>query len=245
MSVLAVNGATSGNRFLDRAIGDSEQLPTDLGTKVRLRKGQTLDTETYVYFPIDALVALNFVLHNAHVTEIRQIGSEGFVGMSAFGDQHAFEGAAVVVSAGSAYRMRATVVREIFDQSQHFRMTSLQYMQLLMRVASQKLICTRFHSIAEQLSLNLLVSADRLGNQTIRLTHEQLATTIGCRREAVSLAARQMQLGGLIDYGYGKITILDKKAIETHACECYSTVRQAFSAFYMPDKRDMADQVDG
>lgn len=232
MNPSALHGATSGNLFLDHAIADCDQIQHLLDSKVDLKKGQELAVESYAYFPIDALVSLSFMLQNGYVAEIRQIGREGVVGLPTFMAQDASHATAVVQSAGTAYRIKADIVGEIFERSPQFRITTLQYMQAVMLEASQNVICTRFHSIAQQCCRSMLAAADRLGSQTIHLTHEQLAVAIGCRREAVSLAARQLQLAGIIHYSYGKIVILDRKAMEARACECYSVVRKGFSIFF-------------
>ena len=235
MNPSAGHGATSGNLFLDHAIPDHVQIQQFHDTKVDLRKGQKLAVGSYTYFPINALVSLSFILKNGYIAEIRQIGRDGVVGLPNFFEQNASLATATVLSAGSAYRIKADVMLDIFERSSQFRMTTLQYMQAVMQEASQNVICTRFHSIAQQYCRSLLAAADRIGSETVHLTHEQLAVAIGCRREAVSLAARQLQLAGIIHYNYGKIIILDRKAIEARACECYRSVHKAFSIFFPPD----------
>lgn len=235
MNLSAGHGATSGNLFLDHAIPDRVQIQQFHDTKVDLRKGQKLAVGSYTYFPINALVSLSFILKNGYIAEIRQIGRDGVVGLPNFIEQNASLATATVLSAGSAYRIKADVMLDIFERSSQFRMTTLQYMQAVMQEASQNVICTRFHSIAQQYCRSLLAAADRIGSETVHLTHEQLAVAIGCRREAVSLAARQLQLAGIIHYNYGKIIILDRKAIEARACECYHSVHKAFSIFFPPD----------
>ena len=244
MNSSAAHGATLGNLFLDRAIMHRDHFQRYLDTRVRLKKGQELPILHYTYFPIDALVSLSFVLNNGYLAEIRQIGREGVVGLPNFIDQDASQASAVVQSAGSAYRISTDVVRDIFERSQQFRLATLQYMQAIMQEASQNVICTRFHSVAQQCCRSLLVAADRLGSETIRLTHEQLAVAIGCRREGVSLAMRQLQLAGIIESSYGRIVIMDRKAMEARACECYPALQQAFSLFFTPDQAETTHQTD-
>lgn len=244
MNPSAGHGAMSGNLFLDRAIADRDEIQQYLDTKVDLKKGQKLALASHIYFPIDALVSLSFILKNGYIAELQQIGREGVVGLPDFIEQKASQATAMVQSAGSAYRIKADVVNDIFARSQQFRRTTLQYMQAVMLEASQNVICSRFHSISQQCCRSLLAAADRTGSQTVYLTHEQLAVTIGCRREAVSLAARQLQLAGIIHYSYGKIIILDRKEMETRACECYYTVLKSFSPFLPPDETNTTNKDD-
>lgn len=245
MNADAVHGPSTGNLFLDRAIADRAAFRKYLQTRVPLGKGQSLSTRAHVYFPVDALISLSFVLNNGYVAEVRQIGREGFVGLSAVVGPDMSLGTAVVQSAGSAYGISADVLRDMFERSPQFRRSTLQYMQALLQEAEQYVICTRFHSIAQQCCRSLLFAADRLGSETIHLTHEQLAVAIGCRREAVSLAARQLQSAGMISYRYGRIRIVDRKAMEARACECYPALRRAFSLFFTPDQADTTNQTDG
>jgi CRP-like cAMP-binding protein len=244
MNPSAGHGAMSGNLFLDRAIADRDEIQQYLDTKVDLKKGQKLAVGSYTYFPINTLVSLNFILKNGYIAEIRQIGRDGVVGLLNFIEQNASLATATVLSAGSAYRIKADVIHDIFERSSQFRMTTLQYMQAVMQEASQNVICSRFHSISQQCCRSLLAAADRTGSQTVYLTHEQLAVAIGCRREAVSLAARQLQLAGIIHYNYGKIIILDRKEMETRACECYYTILKSFSPFLPPDETGTTNKDD-
>lgn len=47
-------------------------------------------------------------------------------------------------------------------------------------------------------------------------------------RRAVIGAASKLLRAGLIHYNRGNITILNHKGLESHACECYSIVKQEF-----------------
>ena len=51
---------------------------------------------------------------------------------------------------------------------------------------------------------------------------------LGVRREVVTEAARKLQRAGLIQYGRGCITVLDRPGLEARVCECYDVVRQEF-----------------
>nr|WP_283773417.1 helix-turn-helix domain-containing protein [Altererythrobacter sp. KTW20L] len=107
-----------------------------------------------------------------------------------------------------------------------------------MRESAQRIICNKQHSITEQVCRTLLMASDRLGNQTLDLTHDQLAIAIGCRREAVSISAGKLQSDGVIRYGYGKITITDRAALEYRSCECYPVIREVFAKFLAAEESD-------
>ncbi len=239
---------TTGNGFLDIVIADSDIGEERLGSIVNLVKNQELIKDSanvqYMYFPIDALISLRCDLESGYTAEFGQIGREGFVGFSALMGNVTTQNTAIVQTEGRAYRISSEAIQKIFDSSARFRRVTLQYMQALMQEAAQSVICNRFHSITQQFCRSLLLAADRLGTETVSLTHEQLAVAIGCRREAVSLAAKKLQSAGLIRYVYGQIVILDRPALEAQSCECYETIKLGFSMFFHAGHSDTPDSTD-
>jgi hypothetical protein len=61
---------------------------------------------------------------------------------------------------------------------------------------------------------------------------------LGVRRTTVTIAARLLQSAGLIRYRRGLIQILDRRAVEEIACECYAATRtNAEKVFPTPPSR--------
>jgi hypothetical protein len=56
----------------------------------------------------------------------------------------------------------------------------------------------------------------------------------GAYRPGVTISARFMQQAGLIRYGLGNVTILDRVGLEAAACECYGAVRREFDRLLGP-----------
>jgi Mn-dependent DtxR family transcriptional regulator len=79
-----------------------------------------------------------------------------------------------------------------------------------------------------------LQAEDVIGSEEIELTQEFLSHMLGVRRTSVSLVAHSLQKSGLIRYSRGKITIVDRKAIEESACECYAAIRQRIDSAIPP-----------
>jgi hypothetical protein len=48
------------------------------------------------------------------------------------------------------------------------------------------------------------------------------------RREGVTEAARRLQEAGVIQYARGRITVLDRPALEARSCECYGVVKREY-----------------
>jgi Mn-dependent DtxR family transcriptional regulator len=60
------------------------------------------------------------------------------------------------------------------------------------------------------------------------MTQELIANMLGVRREGVTEAALKLQKVGLIQYARGRITILDRKGLESRTCECYAVVKREY-----------------
>jgi Mn-dependent DtxR family transcriptional regulator len=89
---------------------------------------------------------------------------------------------------------------------------------------SQTAVCNRHHSVEQQLCRWLLSTLDRVPAREFVVTQEQIAGTLGVRRESVTEAAGTLQNAGVIRYRRGHITVLERSGLETRACECYSVV---------------------
>jgi CRP-like cAMP-binding protein len=58
------------------------------------------------------------------------------------------------------------------------------------------------------------MAQDRLEDDHLLLTHEFLGLMLGTHRPGVTLALHELKQQGLIAHKRGKITILDRKALE-------------------------------
>jgi Mn-dependent DtxR family transcriptional regulator len=48
---------------------------------------------------------------------------------------------------------------------------------------------------------------------------------LGVRRASVTEAARRLRQHGLIRYGGGQLTVLDRRGLERNVCGCYRLVK--------------------
>ena len=71
----------------------------------------------------------------------------------------------------------------------------------------------------------LLLMLDRQEGDSISLTHEAIANLLGVRREGVTQAAKRLMNDGILNYTRGRITVLNRAALERRACECQSVIR--------------------
>jgi len=187
-----------------------------------------------VYFPIDAIVSLLFVLENGSSTEIAVVGNEGIVGISLFMGGESTPSRAVVQSAGKCIQLNATCLKNEFSQSLPVMHLLLRYTQALLTQMTQTAVCNRHHSLDQQLCRWLLLSLDRLKSNHLIMTQELIANMLGVRREGVTEAAGRLQKAGLISYSRGKIEVLNRLALKEKSCECYAVVKKEYDRL-LPD----------
>ena len=190
--------------------------------KVIYEAGQNLEN---VYFPIDSIVSLLNVLEDGASAEISVVGNEGLVGIAVFMGGESTPNRAIVQSAGRAYKLSASVLRNEFNNNQSIRVLLLRYTQALMAQMAQTAICNRHHSIDQQLCRWLLLSLDRLASNNLTMTQELIANMLGVRREGVTEAAGKLQSLGVISYKRGHITVTNRQKLESLCCECYAVVK--------------------
>jgi CRP-like cAMP-binding protein len=178
-----------------------------------------------IYFPTNSIVSLLYVLANGASAEIAVVGREGAVGVSLFMGGETTPSRALVQSAGGAYRLSGTLLKDEFRRHGQLLAVLLRYTQSLITQMAQTAVCNRHHSLDQQLARWLLLSLDRLDSNELRMTQELIANMLGVRREGVTEAAGKLQAQGVIRYARGKITVLDRALLERLSCECYAVVR--------------------
>jgi len=184
------------------------------------------DTLADVYFPVDSIVSLLYVMESGASAEISVVGHEGVVGIALFMGGGSTTSRAVVQSEGYAFRLKGKRLTDEFNRHGKLLDLMLRYTQSLITQISQTAVCNRHHTIDQQLCRWLLLSLDRLPDKNINMTQELIANMLGVRREGVTEAAGKLQKLGVIDYHRGHITVLDRKKLEKLSCECYAVVKK-------------------
>jgi CRP-like cAMP-binding protein len=182
---------------------------------------------SHVYFPINAIVSLLYVMENGASAEIAVVGNDGVVGISVFMGGGSTPSRAVVQSAGEGYRLPAQLLDEVITRAPVMQLL-LRYTQALITQMAQTAVCNRHHSIDQQLCRWLLLSLDRLQGHELVMTQELIANMLGVRREGVTDAAHGLQEAGLIRYARGRISVLDRAGLERRSCECYAVVKREY-----------------
>ncbi len=183
----------------------------------------------HVYFPTSAVVSLHHVDQNGASAELAVVGNEGIVGIAIFLGGETTLDRAVVLGAGQGFRLKAEAIKAEFNRSAAVMHLLLRYTQALFTQVAQTAVCNRHHTLDQQLCRWLLMSLDRQQSDELLMTQKLIADMLGFRREGVTAAAFKLQQAGLIRYARGRITVLDRPALERQSCECYTVVKKEYA----------------
>ncbi len=196
--------------------------------RVQLNLHQSLyesgQTMSHAYFPTSAIASLMYVTESGACAESAVVGRDGMLGVCLLMGGGSTSNRAVVNTAGEAFRLPARVIKDAFASAGATMNVLLRYTQALLTQTSQRAVCTRHHSIAQQVAFTLLLNLDRVDGESLVMTQELIAHRLGVRREGVTEGAYMLQKMGLIQYSRGRITVLDRAGLENRACECYAVV---------------------
>jgi CRP-like cAMP-binding protein len=176
------------------------------------------------YFLNEGLGSVLTIQPDGKSVEVGLIGKEGFVGAAiVFG----FKTSAlrVVVQAdATGYRIDIPTLRKLLPECPVLELELQRYGMILGMQSTQIAACNRLHDVEERLARWLLMSHERIGDETMPLTQEFLGQMLGTRRSSVSVAASILQKAGMITYTRGNVTIVNKPKLLEAACDCYQII---------------------
>jgi len=190
--------------------------------------GEPATPTRHAYFPVNSFISLVAAVAGSPGVEVGMVGREGMLGAHLALGVGAAPLRAVVQGPGSAWRVGTGPFRRELARSVTLQRTLHRYLAALMVQLTTSVVCLRFHQIGPRMARWLLMSHDRAGADTFRITHEFLAYMLGVRRAGITSAATKLQQAGLIEYRRGVMTVLDRAGLETAACPCYAVDRRAY-----------------
>ena len=180
----------------------------------------------YGFFLNSGLASLLVVTHDARSVEVGVVGKEGFVGAPlATGLRQSLQRVMIQVAAG-AFRIKSEVLESVLGSAPRLQHDLNRFVLLQGLQTAQLAACNRLHEIERRLARWLLMSHDRVGADSFPITHDLLAQMLGSGRPSVTVAAGALQRAGIIEYTRGMVKILNRKALESAACECYEAIRR-------------------
>jgi CRP-like cAMP-binding protein len=189
----------------------------------------------YVLFPTTAMVSLvAFREDKKRSVEVGIVGSDGLLGVSALLGNGIAIYHTVVQLPGSAFSVRADVVRAALEQDGPLKGLFQSYMQALLLQLSRSVVCNCFHKLEERLARWLLMTHDYARADTFPMKQAFMTSMLAARRISVTQAAYRLQKEGVISYRRGQLTVHNRKKLEAAACNCYRIVRNQLELIRTP-----------
>lgn len=213
------------------------------------QRGETLFTAgaevSVISFPCDqTVVTLIIAMSDGRSAETATIGREGAVGGVVSNGCLPASTTAVIQIGGPVLRIDALRLQEAKRRSPPIANLFTRYADCLLAQVLQSGACNALHPIEERCLRWLLTLQDRIGTDILPVTHELLAAMLGVQRTYLTRILRTLQQQGLIEVGRGRITILNRTAMQEVACECHGVVvkhyEDVLGAVYGPTGRLVA-----
>lgn len=184
----------------------------------------------FVFFLNSGLASLLVVTRDARSVEVGVVGKEGFVGAPLASGMHRSLQRVLIQVAAGAFRIKSETLENLLSSAPQLQHDLNRFVLLQGLQTAQLAACNRLHEIEQRLARWLLMSHDRVGSYSFPITHDLLAQMLGSGRPSVTVAAGALQRAGIIEYTRGVVKILNRKALESAACECYEAI-QRISAY--------------
>jgi CRP-like cAMP-binding protein len=214
----------SGNRLLaslstaDFALVEPSLKSVNLALRKSLEKSnRRIDA---VYFPESGFASVVAIQYGKEV-EVGLIGREGMTGLPIVLGDHRSPHATYMQAAGKGQCIPATELRKATEASPSLRNALLKYVQAFGVQTTHTAISNAQARMDIRLARWLLMAHDRIGDDTLPLTHEFLSLMLAVRRAGVTIALNALRKSGLISYRRGDITVLNRKGLERLAGEAY------------------------
>lgn len=190
----------------------------------------------HVYFPTSAVVSLVITLSTGEMVEAAMVGKDGVVGASAALDGRTSLSRGIVQLGGEIIVCDIDALKSAALKNVRLLALLIRHEQTVYAQAQQSAACFATHQVEARFCRWLLRARDLSGSDDLPFTQEYLGEMLGVRRTSVTAVAKTLQEAGLIKYARGKIQILDAKAMQKSACECYGSVKMLYGKLIGPHK---------
>lgn len=198
-------------------------------TTLSLDQGHILaeagDEIEHVYFPHTGMISQLAVMRDGRAIETSIIGREGVAGAMAGLGLHVALVRFVVQLPLTLSQISAVQFRKAVTASDALRNRCILSNEVILAQVQITAACNAVHSIEQRFCRWILQSREYCDDDVVPLTQEFLAEMLGVRRTSVTDVAQKLQAANLIRYRRGVIEIVDKRGIETAACECRDQTR--------------------
>lgn len=213
----------SQNRFLaslPRPLQEAFDLYTEI---VEIRKGPvdgSSETGTeHVFFPLTCLYSVDIRMTDGFQAHLAMLGYQHVVG-TRYLSSPPLPGAARVIVAGCALRLPLSVFVAEWQRSAELQRAVQDQLFQLTRMLGVATACNMHHPLQRRLARWLISASDSSNAKHFELTHEEMASLLGVRREAVTETLSRLSMSGAIETTRGRVSVRDPVRLREAACEC-------------------------
>lgn len=226
------------NRLL-RALPSAEYRRLTVRSRpMKLRAGDVLHEQarpsTYVYFPMSGVCGVVVADPAGERINIATVGCEGVTSVYATFAAHQETELSVQLQPATMLQIPIADFEAEMDRHATLRSVVREFYRCFAGELMQSVACNRLHSARQRYCRRLLGLADRMGSDTLKLTHTEMATMLGSTRPSVTMIALDLKQTGSISYRRNSVTILDRPRLEAFACDCYRVMRSRIAPLLPP-----------
>jgi hypothetical protein len=187
----------------------------------------------YLHFPVDCLVSQHCMMADGIGTAMSVVGNDGLIDNDLLMEGGSVPTVSMVQLGGNAFRIPRRYIKDELNRRGRLQTVMFGYFHALLTQMAQTAVCNRHHTLDQQLCRWLLLSVERFPRRSFRITQDQIALSLGVRRQSITEAARKLQKHGVISCFRGLITLMDRDKLEQLTCECYRIVaRESHRAWF-------------
>jgi CRP-like cAMP-binding protein len=232
-------GSATARDFNNRLLRDLPRTELavfdDALERVRLLPGQVIQVAgrsvERLHFVESGMVSMVGIVDECDPIEVFGVGYAGMVGTGALREDGIGALQALVQIEGEALVLPGEHFARAFKTCPTLRRHTTRYRDLAHLVTVQSALCMARHDLGQRLARWLLKVSDIMLSPQFRVTQDCIASLLGVARPSLSTEARELQDAGLIRVCRGRITIIDREALELAACSCYHVLQRHYRAW--------------
>lgn len=231
---------THGHRpfanLLLAALPDAEQddlapflHPMQLPTQLTLSQANA--QMTMLVFLESGLASI--VTPKNRIVEVGLVGREGFLGWPLLLGLASHPYRTFMQASGEGHSLRVEDLPAAFEAAASLRGVLHRFIGYQMVQIAQTAACNGIHPVRQRLARWLLMSHDRIGENSLPVTHEFLAFMLSVRRPSVGDTMKLLEQAGAVHQGHGRVLVVDRAKLKAESCSCYDIVRSEYAKIHV------------
>jgi CRP-like cAMP-binding protein len=182
---------------------------------------------THAVFPHVGRLTMMATMESGRSVEKASIGPEGFLGLGFVLRGESATSRTVVRVPGYASWLAVSDLDEAFAEFECVTQVTLRYAKSLIVQLMESVACNSLHTADQRVARWLLHALDSVEGDSLDVTQQAIAESLGLRRATVNQICAALMDAGAIGLARGNITVWDRGALESRACECYRRIRRS------------------